>query len=243
MGAPTLARPRTREEPTPGNGRTGPVPVRRALNVPWILLGVLLVAGSALAFTVLGTGAGHRVRALALAVDVGAGAVLTDDVLTTVEVDAPDGTGLVPASRLDDVRGRTAVADLPAGTLVTGALFTDGPTLEPGEALVGVRLDPSAVPVTGLGPGDPVMAVRTPGTGDAGDGGTPLVWTGTVFAVAPVASPTGDVTVVTLRVDARDAPAVAAAAATDRVRLVLVRSLDDVPPELLFSDLVHPAGP
>lgn len=243
MSAPTITDPRTRSAAGRNpNGQLRAVPLRRAWNVPWIVLGVLLVAGSALTFAVLGGSSGNGTRALALAADIAAGEVLTEDLLTTVDVDTTGGVTILRAEYLDRVVGRTAVIGLPAGTLVTEDLFSDSSALAQNEALVGVPLQASALPVAGLRSGDAVMVVRTPSPSDPSDAVTPAVWRATVFGVASAASPSGDVKVVTLKVDPRDAPGIAAAAATDRVRLILVRSLDDVPPELLFSELLGEGG-
>lgn len=238
MGAPTVADSRSRTGSSAPNGRLRAAPVRRAWNVPWILLGVLLVSGSALAFAVLADGGGGKTAVLALATGISAGEPLTDEALASTEVEAPDSVNLVPASQRAELVGRIAVADLPAGTLVIEALFAGSSRLAPGQALVGVRLDPSAMPVSRLRTGDAVMVVRTPPPADTAEPAPPVVWAATVFTLAPVSSPSGDFTVVSLTVDALDAPAISAAAALDRVRLVLVRSLDDIPPELLFSALV-----
>ncbi|MBI2168472.1 MAG: flagellar biosynthesis protein FlgA [Actinobacteria bacterium] len=252
MGTPTvtdapshLAAP-VPTRPASANGGRG-LPLRRRWNVPWIALGVFLVVTSALAFAVIGSGTGSTTPVLALARSVQAGEVLVESSLRVVYLS--DGAALrtVPAEARRDVIGRAVIAELAAGTVLSPDLVSRSSAVGAGEAVVAVRLEPSAVPAGNFGSGDAVMVVRTPVSTDSpGDGSAPpVVWTARVFGVADVESSAGPVVVVSLVLDALDAPGVAAAAATDEVRLVLVRSLDDVPPELLFtrSDASSAEGP
>lgn len=234
MGTPTVTDVRPRSDGARSNGRRA-LPLRRAWNVPWILLGALLVVGSALTFVVLG-GSPERVAVVVLARDVGAGEVVTADDLAVIEVDAGPRARLVAADRRDGLLGRRAVSNLAAGTLLADELLVSAPPIGRGQAVVGVRLDASSLPGPALGSGDAVMVVRTPAPSDLSDPAAPAVWPATVLGTVVADSTAGAVTVVSLRVDPLDAPAIAAAAAADRIRLVVVSSLEDIPPEVLFTD-------
>ncbi|HLF99354.1 MAG TPA: SAF domain-containing protein [Acidimicrobiia bacterium] len=244
MDTATIDRPERIERRTlSSNGDLRVVPVRSPINVPWVVVGILLVAGSALAFAVMGGSGGAGQAALALVADVRAGETITEADLRTVRV---DGSGLeivAPAQRRELV-GRVALTDLKAGAVISESLLAGAEVLAAGEALVGIRLDSSSVPIAGLRPGDHVMVVRTPGPADvasAEGGAPPAVWKASVFGKAPITTPAGDAIVVSLAVDALDAPAIVAAAAVDRIRLALVRSSDDIPPQLLFADVIGEA--
>ena len=237
---PTVADAPPRPKGGARNGTRG-APVRRTWNTPWILLGVLLVAGSSLTFVVLGGGDG-RIAVVSLARDIAAGEVVTTDHLASIEVEVGPTARFVRADRRDELLGRRAVADLATGTLLTDELLVSSPPVERCHAVVGVALDPSALPGPGLRSGDPVMVVRTPGPSDSPEAAPLTVWPATVLGAALAQSTTGDVTVVSLRVDPADAPAIAAASAEDRIRLVLLASLEDIPPEALFADAVGAPG-
>lgn len=245
MDAATIDRPeRIDRGARSPNGDLRVVPVRSPMNIPWIVVGILLVAGSALAFAVIGGSGGAGQTALALAADVRAGEAITDADLRTVRVNGA-GVEIVSPAQRQEIAGRVALTDLEAGAVLSESLLAGAGVLGAGEALVGIRLDSSSVPVATLRPGDAVMVVRTPGPGDvesAGAGAPPAVWKASVFATAPVLTPSGDAVAVSLTVDALDAPAITAAAAVDRIRLALVRSPDDIPPHLLFADVIGGAN-
>ncbi|MBI2168985.1 MAG: hypothetical protein HYU28_05730, partial [Actinobacteria bacterium] len=82
------------------------------------------------------------------------------------------------------------------------------------------------------------------GAGAADDEAEALgIWPATVVSVGEGEETTGaPVTFVALRMATRAATALARAADEDRVRLVLVGDLDDVPGDLLFADRFAPQG-
>lgn len=81
--------------------------------------------------------------------------------LEAVEVPAAAADRLVAASieSRDDLVGQVWTADVPAGQYVTSAVVAPQITIAPGTGLVGLRLDPGALPLTGLQSGDTVMVV------------------------------------------------------------------------------------
>lgn len=219
-------------------------PSRSRIRFPWIVLGVLLVVGSGLTFSVWASGADHRIGALAVATDLEAGHRLGPDDLTTVGIGSDTDLNLIPPDALDDAVGQTLRVKLSAGTLLTGDVLSDGSVVDAGNALVSVSLPPEALPVGRLGSGDAVMAVETPGVDIPVDTAPvlPRVWPATVFSVTDVETFEGSATVVaSLEVDPFSAAEIAAAAAADRIRLVVVHSIDDIPPGLLLGGDADPA--
>jgi len=199
----------------------------RQVNVPWVVLGVLIVVGSGLAFAVWASSLADRIAVLAVARDLPAGAELRFEDLAVTEIGVDDTTMFVTASRRDEIVGKTLRTDLSAGVVLSPDLVGDGPAVEPGTAVLGLALAPGAVPIDGLRPGDPILAVRTPPAGavDTQEGqaeaaGTATTWEATVFAVTSLDD--GATSFVSLRVARSDAPAIAAAAALEQIRLVLV---------------------
>lgn len=188
---------------------------RRRVHVPGVLVGVLLIAGCALAFGVVADHLSERQPVLVLARPVDRGTVLTDADVTTAQVAADPGVQIAAPSARDRIVGRTLLTPLAAGAVLTPDLV--GPTavdLGAGTRTVGLALEPGGYPTSALAPGDLVGVVATDG------GGTVLDDRATVVAVEPVVegSATRLVSVV-VRADA--AAGITAAAARDGVRLVL----------------------
>ena len=134
----------------------------------------------------------------------------------------------VPASRRAQVVGHTAGLDIGAGQPLVAEDVGGAPGPGPGESVVGVSLAGGRFP-GGLGAGDSVVVVDTPGTGSttgsaaeaalASGPGTELA-SGRVLGLAR--SSDGTRTEVALVVPAAKSDAVAAASATDSVSLVWV---------------------
>ncbi len=210
-----------------GNGDLRLQPARRR-KIPWVAVGVLLVLGSGVAFSVWATGVGDRQPVLALRADVAAGEELTADHLDEVLVGTDARVNLVAADALDRMVGRVAVVDLPRGTLVAREHFSEGTPLASGEAVVGVAVEPGAAPLAHLRAGDRVLVVETPPESQLPEEAasfTPTTWAGAVFDISPVEGVDGATlgrVAVSLEVPEADAPHIAAAAAAGRVRLVLV---------------------
>jgi hypothetical protein len=123
--------------------------------------------------------------------------------------------------------GQTALGHLPAGTLLTPEQFAAGPDIGPGLTVVGLALQPGEYPIPTLASGDRVEVVRTPrptdARSDSGSGAAVLTDSAEVFGVTPL-SETGPGLMVSLIVPQEAGPAIAAAAAEGRVRLVWVPS-------------------
>lgn len=219
-------------------------PTRSRIRLPWVVVGVLLVVGSGLTFAVWADGAGARTGVLTLAHDLEPGHTLVPEDLIAVGVGSDAPLNVIRPDALEEVVGKTLLARLGSGTLLTDDVLTDGPLVREGRALVAVSVAPEAAPTADLGPGDAVMAVETSGDVPIDPETAPLlprVWPATVFTITDLDTFDGaTVTVASLEVDPFSAAEIAAAAAADRIRLVAINSVEDVPPELLLGDLTEP---
>lgn len=155
------------------------------------------------------------------------GAVVSRDALGTVSVGLDPAVQSVPASRLGELVGQRAVVDIAAGSLLTPASTTSENVPAAGLSLVGVSVTSAMMPGARLLAGDRVRVVATPGlqgelTSDGVEAG-PEVFPAIVVSVVAGTDVTGvsAQTVVTVQVPEMQAPALASAAATGRVAIVL----------------------
>ena len=197
-----------------------PSAVQRRRQVPWIVAGVLLVVGCALAFGVASVRASHGEDVLALARSVPAGHVVQPGDLRVVKVTPTAGLDPVPAVSESSTVGRPAAVALVAGTLLTPA---DLGTPSGGSGdVVAVALKAGAYPPS-LGPGGRVDVV--PVVGGSSSGSAPVSGqSGSIGAVvlSVDATPAGSSAdaVVSLQVNPADADEVAALAAAGQIALV-----------------------
>lgn len=224
MNRMTSSRSATRPDPA-GNGQQGPSqlrvePARPRVQVPQLLIAVFLVAIGALVAVVVFSRAAAREPVLALAQPVERGQVLAADDLMVVYVASDDPIASLGSDELARVAGLTAAIDLEAGTILTSADFVSGNELAAGESVVGVALAPGEYPTLRLAPGDHVDVVATDPVTDTGR----LIVSAVVFDIAELGTQ-GD-RFVSLQVPASASAEVVAAAAADRVRLVLVAGSD-----------------
>jgi hypothetical protein len=204
----TPAPPRTPRRPDP------PEPAVRRVRVPQLALGVLLTGLAALGFVLFNAASAQRTPVVALATDVQRGQVLEVEDLQVVHVGTDDVLALTPADRSDLLVGRAAVTDLAAGTLLTTDQVAAGSTLTPGAGVVGLALAPGQYPTPRLAIGDLVSVV------DVSNELTVLVEAAEVVGIEPVG--TQGQRFISLQTDEPEATAVAQAAATGEVRLVLI---------------------
>ena len=119
--------------------------------------------------------------------------------------------------------GRIALVDLAPGTLLNRSVVAERPSLADGQGVVGLSLEPGGYPAMGLAPGDRVNVVSTsdPSARAEVSGAIDAVIArnATVFAVEELASDRRLVSILTVE---GDAEAVAAAAGSGALRLVLV---------------------
>ena len=148
---------------------------------------------------------------------------------TTVVCDTGDLEAIsrlrpVDATKLDDIAGQRAAADLPAGSLLTPDSVTPELTPAATKSVVGIALTPSQRPNVDLRSSDNIRIVETPVSQGDPPVDTPAAIKATVISVAPVEG--GDAVIVNVEVATSDAADLAARAATGRVALVL-DSLED----------------
>lgn len=207
---------------SPNGLRAGPV--QRQRNVPWMVLGVILVIGGALVFAAVASAMAGRQAVLAMAHAVPAGQVVQDDDLVVVNLASDGNLRAIAAGDRHTVVGQTAALDLIEGTLVTRDHLGAGSGPGEGKAVIGLALAPGQVPSSELAPGDRVEVLDTGANPVAGERAAPRVLAAArVSEAKPVetGAATGDLAV-SLVVDKGQAPDIAAAAAQKRVTLVLV---------------------
>jgi hypothetical protein len=198
-------------------------PSGRQRNVPWMVMGALLVVGGALLFALIASRLAGRQPILALARSVPAGQVIAASDLKVVRISVDGELRGIPAADRRDVLGRPAVTDLGKDTLLTRDDVGAGSGLSRGKAIVGLGLKSGQLPTQDLAAGARVVILDT---GELTGGGT----------TAPKALAEGRVTdvkkeatgasagtvVVSVVVEEADAPAIAAANAGGRIAIVLV---------------------
>jgi hypothetical protein len=200
----------------------------RSRRTPLALVALLLAIVSGLAFTLWARDLDHRISVLALTRTVEAGEKVRASDLVTVRVVLGSGTDAVAASDAGKVVGRIATTRLLPGALVVPGAVEKVATLAPGDAIVGVLVKSGESPVGQLSPGARVVVVRTAPASTI-DPAPPevLASDASIFAVrVPGAdtstTPTSGAQLVSLRVPQETAPAIVSAAASERIRLVLI---------------------
>jgi hypothetical protein len=146
-----------------------------------------------------------------------------------VRVAAPSAVSVIPASERAGVIGRVVLTKAYAGSLVQREQLAAHARLPVGTALVGVAVEAADSPVARLRSGQRVHLVRTGGAGAGFSQEPPEVLVDDAIIDAVTVPPEGDLSpgargtrFVSLRVPEPAAADVVAAAAADRLRLVLV---------------------
>lgn len=230
---PTARAPRSGTPGSNGHGSPATIslaPPGRRVRMPELVIGVLVMSVFALGAVLWHLSAVDRSPALAIVGTVERGDVISADDLRVVYVSSDEAVARMGESQMSEVVGRVALVDLAPGTLLTRSVVADRPTLEQGEGIVGLSLDPGGYPDLGLAPGDRVTIVRSgdsaaaEAAGDSTDEGESN--SGNVIArdatVVSVEELTGDRRLVSVLTAQADAEAVAAAAGSGSLRLVQV---------------------
>ena len=124
-----------------------------------ILAAALLLLVSALAGAFAFSSVSTTDPVLAMARTVVAGQVVTAEDLTIVQVNRGSGLATIAAQARDQVLGKRAVTDLPAGSTLTPDSVADQVVPAKGHALVGVLAAPGSAPLAGLVPGAEIELV------------------------------------------------------------------------------------
>ena len=212
-----------REGPVPGRIRLDPPPGRRG-RVPELVVGVALMVGCALAAVLWHMSTTDKRAALALAGPIARGEVIEASDLRVVYLSSDDPIAHLGRAESSAVVGRTALLDLPAGTLLTKASVAPGLSVSQNEGVVGLALDPGQAPATELVPGDLVNVIAGP---SEGGGNQPAVAPTSLVASRAAVYAVEDLGTqgrrfVSIKLPEADANRVAAAAERGPIRLVLV---------------------
>lgn len=225
-------RPRRSPRRTPPSGRR---------RVGLALFAAFSLLGFSLGFMLLARPEGSTRPALSLARAIDAGDALSRNDVAEVEVGGGSALRVIAPGEASSLLGRVALVAMDEGTLLDPAFFAEKSALRPGEALVGVTVDPGEGPRRALRPGDPLLLVAvTPpelAAPDAPTGGH-AAWWGEVFDATAIESVEGvaGATAVSVKVAEAFAPAVADAAAAGRLRLVLVAAIGPLDAAPAFVD-------
>ncbi len=215
-----------------GSGAAEPIAARlrgmpRRRRPAMAALAVALVGAGVITSMALYQRADHHVSVVMVTAHVAPGAVITARDVSTTSVTVAVGIHTIPAAQLRQVIGGTAGAALMPGTLLAPSDLAASQPPGPGQQLVPVAVKPSAMPASGLFPGDHVLLVATPG-----DQGQPGSAAGTAGLPAPVpavvaavnATPDADgLDVVDLLVKAAAGPTVAEQASTGQFALIVTK--------------------
>ena len=193
----------------------------RARRQPkWIAGGILAICLGGLGSAVLYTEAAQSSEVVVLTRSVARGEIVRASDFTVARVGNLTGVSFVGGSALPGLPGKTALADLPEGSLLpAGSVGT--PTLVPGSAQVGLKLSPGRIPTGDLPQGTAVVLVAledsriAPGQ----DTSAPEPIPATVL-VPPRPGPDGIAILLDVRVPVDRSDEVAVLAATDRLALV-----------------------
>lgn len=224
--ATTPTRPKPAAPSSNGHGKAPAVtisPPGRRTRGPEVIVGLVVIIVFALGAVLLHLSAVDRTPALAVVGSVERGDTITAADVKVIYVSSDDALARLPESQLTQVVGQVALVDLAPGTLLSRSVVADRPSLDPGEGVVGLPLEPGGYPSLGLAPGDRVSVIRTaePAAVDGDGESAEVVLTrdATVFSVEELAS---DRRLVSIVAPEGDAEAVAAASGSGSLRLVLV---------------------
>lgn len=197
-------------------------PMRNRRSRWFLWLGILIMALGAVVGAWLFTQGQNTVKVVTIRSSLVAGQKISASQLGTAALPAHTGLRTVPATDLDGLVGQYAAISLPAGSLMSRDAATDALTPAAGSSIVGVGVKSSQMPARGLSAGDRVRVVVTASGGGAVSSGTASAgtsWAGTVVDTG--AANTSGVSTVDVAVAQRDATAVAGAAGTGAIALVL----------------------
>lgn len=203
----------------PARGATSLTPPRSRIRIPELGVGLGMVLVFALGAVIVHLNATEQTPALAAAQDVARGDVLEATDVRVVYLSSDDAIAHLDDTQLSSVLGQVALVDLPAGTLIPPTAIADSVSIESGEAVAGVALEPGQYPARGLAVGDRVNVVRSTDV-NAGDVvETVIARDAVVFEVEELAT---DRRLVSLVASESDAESIAAAAGSGTLRLVMV---------------------
>jgi hypothetical protein len=192
-----------------------------------IALAVAMVGAGVLISAAVYSRTVHRVAVVMVTRQVSSRGVITAADLGTTSISVGTGIRVIPARQLAQVVGEIAAVGLRPATLLAPADLTKAQPPGPGEVLVPVSVKPSAVPASGLFPGDHVLVVATPGDqGQAGSSAGLPSLTAPIPAVVEAASDIPDADgfdVIDLLVSGKAGPALAEQVSTGQFALIVTK--------------------
>jgi len=194
-------------------------PTKSRRRIWMIALGITIVLIGALATWYVTTTTSQTTSVLTIKSDVKRGELITQDDITTIAIAGGQSTDTFAASQAQTVVGQVAAVDLPAGSLVTSTNVLDTLPVPEGHSIVGIALTSSQLPSYRLSAGDAVRLVDTPVAQGEPPTEDPNTFDATVFT--STYDDTNQVWIVDVVVPTRDAAAIAARAATQRVSIIL----------------------
>lgn len=207
-------------EPTPLAARVSQPVLRPRRSPRLVIIGVLVACLGALGAAVAWTQMTRSAPVVVVISDVARGEVVKAADLGVANVGTPPGVESFPADRLQELVGKRALVDLPAGVLV-GPGSIGEPVTPAGTSHVGLKLAAGRLPTSPMPAGTRVLLVpvQAPGAEKAGASLGAAIEASVVSQ--PEQLPDGASWVVDVAVDDAQAVTVARLAATDS--LVVVR--------------------
>lgn len=190
--------------------------IRPRRNLRWILAGVLAICLGGLGSAVLYSSVANATSVLKVNRTIYRGEVIGAADLGPVSLGTHLGVETVPAERAGELIGKTALVDLPGGSLVTPGSVGE-PEVRRGFSRLGLKLNPGQVPISPLPAGTPVALVPITANNDGNAVGSAYRAT---IAVAPAPLVDGSTSLEVLVADADSDPVARLAAAG---RLVVVK--------------------
>lgn len=209
----------TAADPAPVGERLTPPPKLRRRPI-LVVAAVAAVCLGALLSVWAYTSSSIAQDVLAVRQTVHQGQTITAGDLITAKVSVDPALKPVAASEMDQVVGKRAAMDMPAGGVVTREQVTAVVIPPQGQSIVGIALSAAMMPADEVEVGDTVRVVSTPGEQGELQAGEPAALKATVVGVLPSNDGTAS-TIVNVQVNSADAAPLAARAATGKVALVL----------------------
>lgn len=209
-----------RKVDSPVNIGSAGTPQRRR-QLPWAVLGVLLVASSILAFAMWSRQQATRISVLVAANDIDAGEVIELDDLRTASIGSDAGVRLLESTDAALVVGEVARGPIPEGTPLSELLVVESDAVPEGMAVIGAALGPGEYPTSALRAGDQVEMVRVERiSGD--EQSLEVLGVATVWTVEELVTGAQRELFISLLMDHDISSSAANAVSQDQFRLVLV---------------------
>ncbi len=195
-------------------------PDRGSRRLSWVLVGILLIAGSILAFVLVTLAGNERTPILVAGAEIEAGSIIEVSDVVVVQIAADAGVDFVSRAERDLVVGQRARTAISAGTPLSPELIVEEDRLPDGQAIIGAVLSAGEYPASAMSLGDTVTLLDV---GTQGSDDTAIeISKATIWAIEPVAEQSEPRFFISFAVDVEFQLDVATAAGRDRLRVSLV---------------------